>query len=627
MKSKRRAQAVPEMTAWIDARLSRRAFLKSGAAAGLAGIIADDPWGTSHAAVRESPLLGFEGIETSTADTIRLPRGYRWRRLISWGDPLFPDAPGFDPSGDTPAADQARQFGDNNDGMEFFPLSSDRALLVVNNEYTNYRHLTRHRGNDLSANDVLKSQYAIGISVVELKRDRNGEWFTVLDSAYNRRIHALTPTGLTGPVSGHELVKTDADPLGTDVLGTLLNCASGSTPWGTYLSCEENFNECFGSNREVTPPERFERYGIRSNSKLYRWHLYDERFDIAVHPNEPNRFGWVVEVDPLDPGFKPKKRTALGRFAHENAALHVSRDGRVVVYMGDDARGEHLYRFVSHDRLDPDDMDANRDLLDEGTLSVARFDIQSERLEGTGRWIDLVFGKNNLNPQSDFADQAEVLVYARYAATQLGATTLDRPEWVAVHPEGREAYCALTGKTDRVAMGLRVGGPNPRARNLYGQILRWKPTGGDHTGSTFSWDLYVVAGNPQVYEGIDGGSDNLDRGNMFNGPDGLKFDSAGRLWIQTDGDYSNKGAYRGMGNNQMLCGDPGSGEIRRFMTGPTGCEISGLAFSPDSTAMFVGIQHPGEAPDYPSHFPDGGDATPRSSVVVITRHDGGIIGA
>jgi hypothetical protein len=432
-------------------------------------------------------------------------------------------------------------------------------------------------------------------------------------------------------VAGHALVKTDSDPLGIKVLGTALNCAGGRTPWGTYLSCEEKFSECFGSNRRFVQSGRQARYGIRAGTALCRWHVFDERFDIAAHPNEPNRFGWVVEVDPLDPDFKPRKRTALGRLMHENAALHVNRDGRVVVYMGDDAHGEHLYRFVSRNRFVPGDASANRDLLDEGTLSVARFDERPDRLEGTGQWIELEFGRNGLDAGSGFANQAEVLLFARLAATRVGATTLDRPEWVAVHPGGQQVYCALTGNDRRGNEGQPVGGPNPRARNLYGQILRWKPDGDDHAADAFAWDLYVVAGNPLVHDDLYGGTHNIDGGNMFNGPDGLTFDSAGRLWIQTDGNYSDKGEFRGMGNNQMLCGDPETGAIRRFMTGPRGCEITGLAFSPDSTAMFVGIQHPGEGSGHPSRFPGssspGGGDTPRSTVVVVTRRDGGIIGS
>lgn len=622
---------VPEVTAWADGRVSRRDFLKAGTAAGLVRAFAISPPTLVLAATGKSSLLGFEGIEASTADTVRVPEGYQWRPLISWGDPLFPDAPAFDPSGHAPAADQARQFGDNNDGMELFPLSSERVVLAVNNEYTNYEYLFSHRGDELSADDVLKAQYAVGVSIVELGRGGSGEWVITRNSPFNRRIHALTPIELTGPVAGHALVKTDSDPLGIEVRGTALNCAGGRTPWNTYLSCEEKFSECFGSSRRFVQSDRQARYGIRAGTAPCRWHVFDERFDIAAHPNEPNRFGWVVEVDPLEPESKPRKRTALGRLMHENAALHVNRDGRVVVYMGDDARGEHLYRFVSRNKFVPGDAGANRDLLDEGTLSVARFDARPDRLEGTGQWIELEFGRNGLDAGSGFADQAEVLLFARLAATRVGATTLDRPEWVAVHPGGQQVYCALTGNDRRGNDGQPVGGPNPRARNLYGQILRWKPDGDDHAADTFTWDLYVVAGNPLLHDDLYGGTDNINPGNMFNGPDGLTFDSAGRLWIQTDGNYSDKGKFRGMGNNQMLCGDPETGEIRRFMTGPRGCEITGLAFSPDSTAMFVGIQHPGEGSGHPSRFPGssspGGGDTPRSTVVVVTRRDGGIIGS
>ena len=615
--------STPALTALIDRALSRRRFLGVGATAGAASFLTLNPLSHAVAAAANSPLLGFNAISASGEDTLRLPQGYRWDVLVSWGDPLFADAPAFSESERSEAA-QSRQFGDNNDGMSFFPLAADRALLAINNEYTNQEYLLP-AGKVTSLADVRADQAAHGVSIIEIAL-KEGRWQRVLDSRYTRRITANTPMQLSGPAAGHALLQTQADPSGRAVLGTFNNCANGETPWGTYLTCEENFNGYFGSqDPALALSTAQQRYGIAAVDAGFGWHAFDARFDLAKEPNEANRHGWVVEIDPRDPQSVPKKRTALGRFKHENAALHINSDGRVVVYLGDDERGEHLYKFVSAQRFDKNNPQANRDLLDDGTLYVAQFSAKDGEIRGEGRWLPLVHGHNGLTAASGFADQASVLIHARLAATVVGATTMDRPEWVAVHPSGQQAFCTLTNNKNRGTEGQSVGGPNPRAANHYGQILRWAPAGGDHASETFSWDLFLMAGNPGVHPGTAyAGTANIDADNMFNSPDGIGFDAAGRLWIQTDGDYSNQGDFAGMGNNQMLCADPNSGEVRRFLTGPIACEITGLTFSPDHTAMFVGIQHPGEE-KAPSHFPHGG--MPRSSVVVITREDGGIIGA
>lgn len=428
---------------------------------------------------------------------------------------------------------------------------------------------------------------------------------------------------VTGPAAGHDLLKTKADPTGKKVLGTFNNCANGETPWGTYLTCEENFNDFFGSeqNAELTPDDK--RYGIKAEQSDYQWHNFDDRFDVAKNPNEPNRFGWVVEIDPNDPTSTPLKRTALGRFKHENAALVVNDDGHVVVYLGDDERGEHLYKFVSKDKYQEGNNRANRNLLEEGTLYVAKFAMKDDKLEGDGQWLELTYGKNGLTRENGFNSQAEVMIFARRAATQVGATTMDRPEWVAVHPDKKHVFCTLTNNKYRgVKEGQDVDGVNPRAENHYGQIVRWAPTNTNHGSDTFQWDLYVIAGNPTVHkDSLYAGSDNINKDNMFNSPDGIGFDKAGRLWIQTDGNYSNKGDFAGQGNNQMLCGDPNTGEVRRFLTGPIGCEITGLTFSEDQKTMFVGVQHPS------GHFPQGGNSKPRSTIVMITKDNGGVIGS
>lgn len=615
--------------------LSRRRFIGAGALCGAAmflggGLLARS---TLAQAVEKagSALLGFGPIAAATTDTVTLPPGYKAQVLISWGQPLHADSQAFDPSGRADAATHAGQFGDNNDGMSFFPFPDDpnRALMAINNEYTNYRYLFEHGGMPASAAEVQKALAVEGVSVIEVRR-QDGRWQFVQGSPYNRRIHGNSPLRFSGPAAGDALLKTAADPSGLKVLGTFQNCANGKTPWGTYLTCEENFTDCFGCTQPDQPLDAAQkRYGLAPASKDIGWHPHDERFDVSRNPNELNRHGWVVEIDPFDPKSTPVKRTALGRFKHENAAVSETRDGRAVVYMGDDERGEFIYKFVSRDRIDHANPAANRDLLDHGTLYVARFDAgngDADHPKGHGEWVALAHGQPGLDAASGFASQAQVLVHARLAATALKATRMDRPEWIVVSPLDGQVYCTLTNNSKRGEDGQPVGGPNPREKNVYGQILRWKPKAGDHGALAFEWDLFVVAGNPTAHpDGAKRGSLNITALNMFNSPDGLGFDASGRLWILTDGDMSNSGDFAGMGNNQMLAADPATGEIRRFMVGPVGCEVTGIAFAPDYRTMFVGIQHPGEngGSTFPEHLPNG---KPRSSVMVITREDGGLIG-
>jgi hypothetical protein len=608
----------------VATQVGRRQLLKGAGAIGIGAFLA----GLSvKNAFADSKFLQFESVKASQLDGITLPKGYSAKVLISWGDPLFNDVPEFDPTGADDVEAQLKQFGDNNDGMSLFAIDDERAVLAVNNEYTNYGYLFEHDGKNLSAADVAKSQAAVGVSIFEIVRSE-GSWRLDKTGALNRRITANTKMLLSGPAAGHALLKTKYDSTGQHVLGTFANCANGQTPWGTYLTCEENFNYMFGSKQSVKQNSEQKRYGIKGGASWSQWEQQDQRFDIGDNPNEANRFGWVVEIDPMNPESEPVKRTALGRFKHENAALTVNADGHVVVYMGDDARGEHIYKFVSKDKFDVDKPEQARGLLDEGTLYVARFDGELAALKGTGQWIALTHGQNGLTTENGFADQAEVLIYARKAATVVGATTMDRPEWVAVHPDKQTVFCTLTNNKERgMQQDQSPNAANPRVNNVYGQIIRWRPVDGDHCTDSFEWDLYVLAGNPAQHRGAKAGTSNITSDNMFNSPDGLGFDAAGRLWILTDGDDSDTGDFEGMGNNQMLCADPDTGEIRRFMTGPVGCEVTGICFSEDDKTMFVGIQHPGGGEQYadgkyPSSFPGSKNTKPRSSIVMITRDDG-----
>ncbi len=593
--------------------LSRRRFLGQGAKFGAAAFVMGTTSLTGLAGCTFLPE-DFSGVEANNKDTVTVPENYNWHVVSMWGDPLWSNSLPFDPVTRGTAESQLLAVGDNNDGMVLFEID-EKLVLASNNEYVNRRIIYGNRASKKpeTADDVLKGMAGHGITIAEI-RETDGKWGIVKDSPYNRRITANTPMDISGPARGHDMMKTAADPDGATALGTWNNCGSGRTPWGTYLTCEENFNGYFSSSDEnYTPSDGLKRYGVGNKDWGYAWASVDERFDISKNPNEPNRFGYVVEIDPENPDSVPKKRTALGRFKHENAELVVAANGHVVVYLGDDERGEFLYRFVSAEKYR--EGDENRDLLDAGTLFVARFND-----DGTGKWIPLT-------PETTgMTTQAEISILTRQAASAVGATTMDRPEWVAVNPIRGEAYVALTNNKNRGkkpnAGGdpASVNGPNPRAENLYGQIVRWRPVNNDHTADEFNWDLFVVAGNPTVHNDAYGGSENVNIGNMFNSPDGLSFDDSGYLWIQTDGNYTDEGDFAGMGNNQMLIGDPLTGEIKRFMVGPKECEITGMAWSPDRSTVFVGIQHPGEKGN--SHFPEGGQSVPRSAIIAVSRKDG-----
>lgn len=618
--------------------VSRRGFLKSGlglsAAAFLSGSLAactsdDDASAASSPPSPPAvagPLLGFEGIPTSTADDIVVAAGYTASVFAPWGTPLFSSGPGSSWAGDASesAADQARQVGDNHDGLHFFPLTegnNDEGLLVMNHEYTNLRWLFANGQVD-SLDDANKDLNAHGVAVIHIRRT-TGRWEIVTDSAYNRRLTGNTPMLLTGPAAGDTLLQTSADPTGTLVFGTLNNCGNGYTPWGTYLTCEENFNQYFGTLNTLGTLRNAAqvRYGLDSNGTERKYEQYVPRFDWQLEPNESNRFGWIVEIDPFDPRSTPKKRTALGRIKHENAAYRIGADGTVVVYMGDDQANDYVYKFVADGKYVAGDIRNNANLLDSGKLYVAKFNdgAATGDFMGTGEWILLDKAANSA--LSGFANQAEVLVNTRLAADAVGATKMDRPEWVAVHPSSGEVYVTMTNNSSRT----QIDDANPRANNRYGQIVRWRETGNDPSATTFEWDLFVLAGNPTVHNDLRAGSSNVTADNMFNSPDGLGFDKDGRLWIQTDGNYSNSGDFAGQGNNQMLCADPESKEIRRFFVGPKACEVTGLTFTPDGKTLFINIQHPGE--DGNSNWPDGGSARPRSATVIITKNDGGVIGS
>ena len=611
----------------VERAISRRGFMGGALAFGSgAAVMGTGVLKGSTALAQQTSRFAFEALAPQTDGTVHVPAGYTWKTLVRWGDPLFSDAPAYSAETGIPTEGSDRVFGENTDGMELFTVGG-RELLVVNSEYVNPKVnlAAEQEGAVMSLDDVTRLQNFQGVSVMEVAEGDNG-WDVIVDSPFNRRIHHRTPMVLDGPAAGHDLLKTEADPTGMASLGTFNNCGSGRTPWGTYLTCEENFNGYFGTTQELELDEvhaaGFKRYGVSTkvDPGRYNYHGFDARFDLSQNPNEPHRAGYIVEIDPTDPQSTPVKHTALGRFKHENAASVVAPDGRVVVYMGDDERGEYMYKWVSRDVYVPGGDTST--LLSEGQLFVAKFNDDM-----TGTWIALT-------PEDTGMSEAEIALFTRMAGTAVSATTMDRPEWIAVNPTAVEAYCCLTNNSRRGATNddgsirtnaagepMIANAPNPRDINRYGQIVRWRPHNDDHAASTFDWDLYVMAGNPTVHtEGPYAGSANINAGNLFNSPDGMQIDTTGLIWIQTDGDDDNEGDFAGMGNNQMLAGDPVSGEIRRFMTGPNGSEVTGLTWSADRRTMFVGIQHPA-AP-----FPDGEGALPRSSIIAIKREDNALVG-
>jgi len=723
----------------VDA--SRRQFIQSGvgaaALASAGGITLGGLVGTVQAAPVPAglgfPGIGFESIPASididpsstasaVADLVKVPVGYTANVFVAWGDPIMPGGAPFSGTASETAADQLKQFGMHNDGMHFFPIdddrdddrdddkrrdghdghdddrgSSKRGILRVNNEYTHEEVLFTDGqvGAGYSIAKTRKSQAAHGVSIVEARR-KGGKWSVAKNSSLGRRITANTFMQVSGPAAGHALMQT-REFLITDVAstptgnttngrvanGTVNNCAHGITPWGTYLTCEENWNGNFGGTGAVDTSVTTEigklnrRYGLNAGGFGYRWHTTDPRWDLTTNPNEAHLFGWVIEIDPYDPKSIPVKRTALGRFKHESAQYVVDKDDHVAFYLGDDERNEYIYKFVCKGKLKKGRRAANRNLLDEGTLYVARFDADL-----TGAWLPLTPASIGLdgkalreNANFTGADDAEVLakilIKTRMAADAVGATMMDRPEWTGARPRINgfkevEVYCTLTNNNRRGTAGAStnaadgstsagsarppVDAANPREDNVHGHIIRWREAGKSVKATAFTWDLFAQAGDTLTakvakptnnYQGniVDAPNGSAD----YGAPDGLWFDYFGRLWVQTDQIGNGSGDFVNIGSNVMVCADPNTGETRRFLTSPNKCEVTGVTMTPNGRTMFVGIQHPGEDalaanPTEFSNWPQGQFAVesdgvtalpggrPRSSVVVITKDDGGIIG-
>lgn len=614
----------------VERRISRRDVLKGGAAAGfaltgLAGL-------TSLGCAKTAPKAGlaFKGIQGSMEDRIIVPENYISDVVIRWGDPLTANAPAYNPAKLTAAA-QKVQFGYNCDFVGYLPLpapdskTSDHGLLGVNHEYVNPELMFPGEHKDgWSKDEVDVMLEAVGFAVVEVKRDANGRWTSVRDSLFNKRYTMNTPFEITGPARGNRFMKTKADPAGTMIYGTMANCAAGKTPWGTVLSGEENFQGYFGNSSAVTDPALVpgnKRYGI-ANKAQHNWDRYYDRFDCGKDPNECHRFGWVVEIDPYDPTWTPKKRTALGRCRHEAATTHVTKSGKVVMYTGDDARFEYVYKFVSAKSYNPSDRKANRDLMDEGVLYVAKFND-----DGSGEWLRLVHGEGPLTSANGFNDQGDVVVNVRIAADLLGATKMDRPEDIEVNPVNEKVYVVCTNNIERGREG-KAGqdAMNPRNENRHGHIIEMIEAGNDHAAETFAWEMFLVCGDPKdpstYYAGFP-----KDSVSPVSCPDNIAFDNDGNLWIATDGMDNalkiNDGVFA------VPTEGPERGKLTQFMSSVPGAEVCGPDMTPDNTTLFLAIQHPGEGGEggKPTSFwPDGKDM-PRPSVIAIRARDGGVIGS
>ena len=717
--------ANPTFDAVLDARLSRRGLLRGGVGSVGTAVLAgfgvtacggsDDPVVEPPAAPK---LLGFGAVPKSLADNVLVPAGYTASVLFALGDPMAAGVAAY--KNDGTDGDFDKRAGDHHDGMEWFGLGADgkrndsateRGLLAINHEATTDEKLSSHflhaDGGTTSlprpAAEIDKETAIHGIAVIEVAKT-GGKWGYVQNSAQNFRLTALSAIEIAGPARGNAQMVTKYSPTGTTTRGTLNNCGTGKTPWGTFLTGEENWFGYFtrsaaddaarGNDKSVTALKRYgrnqgaaSRHGWESggaDDKYQRWNISKTGTSADGsddYRNEMNGMGYIVEIDAYDKTRMAKKRTGLGRFAHESAAFGKVEAGKPLsVYMGDDSRGEYIYKFVSTATWNPADANANDRMaigdkyLDSGKLYAARFNA-----DGTGTWVELTLSNTAISGYSaySFADAADIAINTRIAADAVGATKMDRPEWNAVNPANGEIYFTLTNNSNRsvnpTGSQYLPDAANPRAYtdmkgtssqngNPNGHLVRLKEGA---TATSFTWDVYLFgaeAGADKAMVNISALTADQD----FSSPDGLVFSKAtGICWIQTD-----DGAYTDVTNCMMLAAVPGSvgdgarktlsytktdgskldivtpvgkpateNTLKRFLVGPKGSEITGLAETPDGKAIFVNIQHPGEgtalanvgdATKYQSQWPAnagyGAGKRPRSATIVITKNDGGVIG-
>ncbi|MGV9605954.1 PhoX family protein [Streptomyces sp. NPDC003631] len=587
--------------------------------------------------------LRFAPVAPNTADAVTVPDGYRQNVVIRWGEPILRGAPAFDPENQTAAA-QAGQFGYNNDFLALLPVPGERGrrLLVANHEYTD--EVLMFRGYDPqnpTRRQVEVAWAAHGLSAVVVEEDsRSGRLTAVPRHPLNRRVTATGAFRLTGPAAGSDLLKTSADPSGRKVLGTLNNCSGGTTPWGTTLHGEENFNQYFANGSSATDL----RYGIGTSATERKWERFDRRFDLAQEPNEVHRFGYVVEFDPYDPGSTPRKHTALGRFKHEAATVRLTDDGRPVVYSGDDERFDYFYKFVGSKRMRHGNSRSAREhnlsLLEEGTLYVAKLtgdspatDIDGSgklpgdgEFDGSGTWIPLATATaHGAVSHVEGMSADEVFVFTRLAGDKVGATKMDRPEDIQPSPHTGKVYVVLTNNTNRGKAGSPAADEaNPRSGNKHGHILELTERHNRAESTSFAWSLFLVAGDPSdpstYFAGFPKG-----RVSPISCPDNVAFDPHGNLWISTDGNQ--------LGSHDGLFGvatrGERRGELKQFLTVPKGAETCGPVI--EDRRVLVAVQHPGELDGATvgkpaSAWPDGPGRIVRPAVVAVWRADGCDIG-
>jgi len=674
--------ASPHFQDILNERLSRRGLLQGGAAVGLLSLA-----GPAFAAKDAAP--NFKPVAANTHDQVSVPEGYEARVLVSWGDPLFESVTAPFDRKTSDRADQEVRFGFNNDMLALFaaqwsfPKTPDPKgdyILCANNEYFDQPLMYGDRVLTFEGSrDSCEAAYAsMGVSIVRLKTT-GGAWSVVKDAApgpaaINRRVTPFSPVLFSGPAKDHPWIKAAggkanelqkvAPAEGAYAIGTLANCAGGWTPWGTYLTSEENFNTYMLTSAKVKNPEARQAqdadiFGY-SLSDVFRRPGQPAQLDLSQSPHAAALYGWVVEIDPHDPSWIPRKRTAMGRRKGECATSALTKDGRVAIYAGDDEKGQFLYKFVSSARFNPKDRMANRELLDSGTLYAAQF-----LADGKGKWLKLdVAGVNaalkaqEVEAELFIADEADLMVRARVAAAALGATPMDRPE---------DVECPVDAHFDSKGVVLMVCTNNSDARaavpgnprrgqgiepNVTGHILRLDETSQDAGAVTFKWDVFALAGDPS---GADVKADGKDKapasawlgkapsfkGDRFACPDNIAFDGMGRVFIATDGSPA---VFRDCNDGVMVTSVSAKAPrlVQRFLTGPVGCEICGPLVGPDARTFFCAIQHPGEADSAGKHFgsalvtgemqrppsswPAGGESWPRPSVIYVTRKDGGRVG-
>ncbi|SDX29635.1 hypothetical protein SAMN05421504_102943 [Amycolatopsis xylanica] len=634
----------------IKEAISRRGAFKAGAvvaaAAGgltaLTGTVAAASTSDTDVAGRrpERPIPGtdYDPVAPNKLDAVTIPQGYDQNVVIRWGDPVVAGAPKFDFRNQTAAA-QEKQWGYNNDFTALIPQDAlgIRNLLVCNHEYTTELHMfpaDQYDPKNPTEEQVKIAWAAHGLSVVQALRDPVRGGLKVVPSKYNRRITLNTVFEVRGPAAGSKYLKTSVDPEGRWVHGTQNNCSGGVTPWGTVLSGEENIHQYFANSATVTDPvaaARYKRYAIGAGESTRKWERFDKRWDVSKEPNESNRFGWIVEIDPNDPNSTPIKHTALGRLKHEGANIKITEDGRVAAYTGDDERFEYLYKYVSKGKFKKGTgahiRRHNSALLDDGTLYVAKFtgDSPAEEIgtgklpadgefDGVGEWIPLAAGDKSF---VDGMTAEEVYVFTRQAADKVGATKMDRPEDVEPNPVNGRIYAALTNNSDRGAAGKPgVSEVAPRKANKNGQVLELEENCGDGAATRFTWRLFLVCGDPKEADTYYGGYPK-DKVSPISCPDNVTFDSRGNLWISTDGNAT--------GNNDGLFSVPVAGPergfVKQFLTVPAGAETCGPVVR--DNLVLVAVQHPGEdAPssaEPQSHWPDGGTSQPRASIVAVWK--------